>query len=131
MATNGKVLRILIVEDEALIAMHLEDALIALGHHVAGMAARLDDALALARDAVLDFAVLDIRIIGGPSFPVADVLRGRGIPFFFASGFGREGLPAEYQDALILRKPYDVAELERMIAKLPHSGPPHSGPPHS
>ncbi|MGH7100780.1 MAG: response regulator [Acetobacteraceae bacterium] len=131
MATNGKVLRILIVEDEALIAMHLEDVLIGLGHHVVGMAARLDDALALARDATLDLAVLDIRLAGGPSFPVADVLRARGIPFFFVSGYGREGLPAEYKAASILSKPYDVATLERMIAKLPHSGPPHSGPPHS
>lgn len=119
MATNGRAKRVLIVEDEALIAIGLEDSLVALGYEVAGMATRLDDALALARDVTLDFAVLDIRIVDGRSFPVAHVLRERGVPFVFATGFGPEGLPDEYKDALILRKPYDVAELGRIIGKLP------------
>jgi DNA-binding response OmpR family regulator len=119
MATDGKARRVLIVEDDALLAMHLEDVLIGLGHEVVGMAARVDDALSLARDSEFDFAVLDVNIADSRSFPVADVLRQRGIPFVFASGYGTEGFPEGYGDGPILRKPYGAKELERIIAQFP------------
>lgn len=119
MVANGVTKRILVVEDEALIAMNLEDALTDLGHEVVGIAGRMDDALALAREVELDFAVLDITIADGRSFAIADVLQERGIPFVFASGYGSEGLADGYKDASVLRKPYDAKELECIIAKLP------------
>src|ERR1700709_523125 len=80
--------RILIIEDEVLVAMYLEELLTEMGHQVAGPAARINDALELAREAAFDFAVLDVNLAGVPSFPVADVLRQRGIPFVFVTGYG-------------------------------------------
>ncbi|HLL59345.1 MAG TPA: response regulator, partial [Allosphingosinicella sp.] len=66
-------LRILIVEDEMLVAMNIEDMLLDLGHEVAGLAGRLEPALALAQEANFDAAMLDVNLAGQPSFPVAEV----------------------------------------------------------
>ena len=80
--------RVLVIEDEMMIAMLLEDMLADLGHQVVGVAGRLDVALELARDADADLAILDVDLGGESSFPVAEVLTSRGLPFLFATGFG-------------------------------------------
>jgi DNA-binding response OmpR family regulator len=108
--------RILIVEDEVLVAMLLEDLLSDMGHFVVACAPRLDEAMKQARDADLDFAILDINLGGVTSFPVAELLRHRSIPFVFASGYGSAGLTSQFEDALTLQKPYEPRELERAIA---------------
>ena len=108
--------RILIVEDEFLLAFHLEDLLAALGHHVIGTASRIAEAVAFAQDRDFDFAILDINLAGGQSFPVADILRQRNIPFVFASGYGSAGLLGEYRQVSILRKPYELEDIKRAIA---------------
>lgn len=108
--------RVLIVEDEVLLAMHLEDLLTALGHEVVGHAARIDMAMKLARESDIDFAILDINVAGSTSFPVAEILGQRGIPFAFATGYGAEGLRDGYRDCPVLRKPYSQEDLERTIA---------------
>jgi len=110
--------RVLIVEDDVLIALHLEDLLIALGHEVVGQATRIDMAMELARESEIDFAVLDINVAGTKSFPVADILSQRGIPFAFATGYGAEGLMDGYRDFPTLRKPYAQEDLERTIAQV-------------
>ena len=115
MATVGNSRRVLIVEDEPLVAMHLEDLLIALGHAVVGLATRIDKALILARDGDIDFAILDVNVAGIQSFSVAGILRERGIPFIFATGYGVEGLIDGYRDELALRKPYQEVDLESII----------------
>ena len=115
MATPGNSRRILVVEDEPLVAMHLEDLLIALGHAVVGLATRIDKALILARDGDIDFAILDVNVAGTQSFSVASILRQRGIPFIFATGYGVEGLIDGYRDELALRKPYQEEDLESVI----------------
>jgi DNA-binding response OmpR family regulator len=107
--------RVLIVEDEALLAMHLGDLLTTLGHEVVGKATRIDAAMELARKSDIDFAVLDINLGGIKSFPVADILCQRGIRFVFASGYGSEGLMNGYRDVPALRKPYDEDDLRRTI----------------
>jgi DNA-binding response OmpR family regulator len=104
-------LRILIVEDEMLVAMNIEDMLLDLGHEVAGLASRLGPALELARESRFDAAMLDVNLAGEPSFPVAEVLIGRGIPFLFATGYGRQGLEERYRDCPFLQKPFRMAEL--------------------
>ena len=109
--------RVLIVEDDVLIALHLEDLLTALGHEVVGQATRIDTAMELARESDIDFAVLDINVAGTKSFPVADILRQRGIPFAFATGYGAEGLMDGYRDFPMLGKPYAQEDLERTIAQ--------------
>ncbi|WP_426123041.1 response regulator [Pararhizobium sp. PWRC1-1] len=109
--------RILVVEDEVLLAMHLEDLLIEMGHEVVGPAIRIVEALKFARQADLDFAVLDVNVAGSQSFPVADVLLARAIPFVFATGYGAEGFLDRYRDHPTLRKPYEPRELQRAIER--------------
>ena len=72
----------------------------------------------LARESDIDFAVLDINVAGTKSFPVADILRQRGISFAFATGYGVEGLVDGYRDLPALRKPYAQEDLERTIAQV-------------
>jgi len=104
-------LRILIVEDEMLVAMNIEDMLLDLGHEVAGLASRLAGAVSLAREAAVDVAMLDVNLAGEASFPVADVLAERGIPFLFATGYGVQGIEERYRDRPILQKPFRAGEL--------------------
>ena len=117
MAVDPKAHRILIVEDEALIAIQLESALVGLGHHVEAIATRVNKAVLLARTIDIDFAILDINVAGTQSFPVADILRGRGISFMFATGYGTAGLVDGYRDEITLRKPYGLEELVRSMAR--------------
>ena len=89
METRGSELagrRVLVIEDEALIAMLLEDQLAELGCEIAGVAARFDDALEKATALAFDVAILDVNLSGKESFPIAEALRARGMPFVFATG---------------------------------------------
>ncbi len=88
---------------------------------VLGLAAgalTLEQALPLAREGAFDFAVLDINLAGQLSFPVADVLRERGIPFLFASGYGSKGLIEEFRNAVRIQKPFLGQDLAQAIAKI-------------
>ena len=87
---------VLIVEDEMFLAMMLQDLLEDAGYLVL-KAARLPAALALAETAQIDVAMLDINLAGTEVFPAAEVLRRRGIPFLFTSGYGCNGLPPDYR----------------------------------
>jgi DNA-binding response OmpR family regulator len=110
-------LNVLVVEDEMLVAMMLEAILEEAGYR-AFMAARLAKGLEIATNELIHAAILDINLAGQTSFPIADVLKGRGIPFVFASGYGSSGVPEAYHYAPVLQKPYDVAEIEAAIASL-------------
>lgn len=107
--------RVLIVEDELLVVMYLEDLLTEMGHHVVGSASRMNDAIDMASEAAFDFAVLDLNLAGVTSFPIADILRRRGIPFVFATGYGSAGLVDGYRNEPTLSKPFDSKALERFI----------------
>ena len=122
MAINGKAEHVLIVEDEIVIAMYLEDLLDELGHHVSGIASRVDKALEIVRGEAIDFAVLDINVAGRKSFPVADVLRERDIPFIFATGYGSQGLDAGYEAEALVRKPFERNELAQVIDRVLNDG---------
>jgi CheY-like chemotaxis protein len=111
-------LRILVVEDEMLVAMNIEDMLLELGHEVAGLAGRLGPALALAGESRFDAAMLDVNLAGEPSFPVADLLAERGIPFLFATGYGRKGIEERFHDRPILQKPFRASELAAALEGL-------------
>jgi len=110
-----KPLRILVVEDEMTIALLIEDMLTDMGHEVVALAMRLKPALEQAEVADIDFAILDINLDGSPSFPVADVLMRRGVPFTFASGYGSTGLDPAYKQHRVVRKPFQAQDLERAI----------------
>lgn len=106
--------RILVVEDEILIAMMIEDALADLGCEIVGPASSLEAAILLARDEEIDAAFLDVTIRGGQVFPVAEILVQRGIPFVFSSGYGDWALPEAFQGHRRLTKPFTAGELEAM-----------------
>jgi CheY-like chemotaxis protein len=107
--------RVLFVEDEALVAMLVEDMLHDLGVEVVGPACKIEHALALAREAEIEAAVLDINIGGQSTYPVADVLRDRGIPIIFATGYGSSALPERFQGTPTLHKPFVQSHFEEVI----------------
>jgi CheY-like chemotaxis protein len=112
-------LRILIVEDEMTIALLIEDMVRDLGHEVAGLAMRLPQAMQKAATAEIDFAILDINLDGRMSFPVAEVLRERGVPFIFASGYGSAGLEPPWRGNVpVMRKPFQLKELAGAIERI-------------
>lgn len=112
---------VLLVEDEVMVSMMLEDKLEQAGYRVL-TAARLSDALELARRESIDVAVVDVNLAGEHSIPVADVLRERGIAFTFASGYGAEGVPEAYRGEKMLQKPYDTKALLEMLDSLKPAG---------
>jgi CheY-like chemotaxis protein len=108
-------LRVLVVEDEMMIALLIEDMLADLGHEVVDIGMRLPQALELAGSCEIDFAILDVNLNGLKSFPVADVLAERGVPFVFATGYGSAGLEAPHLDRTVIRKPFVSDDLARAI----------------
>ncbi|GLQ52337.1 response regulator [Dyella flava] len=100
-----------------LVAMLLKDTLEDAGCR-AVMAARLAKGLEIATFQTIDAAILDINLAGQPSFPLADVLQERGVPFVFASGYGESGVPDAYRHVPVLQKPYDMAEIQAFITTL-------------
>ena len=109
--------RVLLVEDESLVAMLIEDMVLELGWDVVAVAARVDQALEIARTAPIDFAILDINLQGTKSFPVAEALRARGVPFVFATGYGQAGLENDYRSTPTLQKPFHRRDLEQAISR--------------
>lgn len=107
--------RILVVEDEALIAVMVEDMLTELGSVVVGPAATITQALALAQSEAIDGAVLDVNVRGERIDPVADVLAARGVPMLFATGYGEVRL-ANGAATTVIDKPYTQEKLARGLA---------------
>lgn len=110
--------RILVVEDDMLIAVLIEEALQELGCTVVGPVGRLDAALRLAGSERLDAAILDVNIRGGHVYPVAEQLRSRGVPFALASGYGDWALPGAFRDQQRLTKPFTCNDLETQVRLL-------------
>jgi DNA-binding response OmpR family regulator len=104
-------IRVMLVEDEDLIAMMVEEFLNDLGCRLIGTAARLDDALAMAGMLEVDVAVLDVNLAGKLSYPVAELLQARGISFIFATGYGVAGLPDKLRGTVVLSKPFTTDQL--------------------
>ena len=95
--------------------MNLEDMLGELGHNVVSIATRITQASALASSSEIDLAILDLNLSGVLSFPVADMLRQRRIPFMFATGYGSQGMTENYRDEVVMVKPYGLHELQSAI----------------
>jgi CheY-like chemotaxis protein len=110
-------LRVMVVEDEALVAMLVEDILIDLGCVVVGVAGTLAHGLTMAndRDLAIDGAMLDVNLGGDKVFAIADVLLGRGIPFVFATGYGMQGLLPRYAGYPVIAKPFRLEPLKAVI----------------
>jgi CheY-like chemotaxis protein len=111
------VARILIVEDEMTIAFMIEDMLLDLGHEVVTIAMRLPDAVKAATHLEFDLALLDVNLDGHQSFPVAEILIERGIPFAFATGYGAAGIAPPFKNRPVLAKPFAFKDLQRVLAE--------------
>lgn len=110
--------RVLIVEDEPIIAMTAEDIVEDMGCTVAGSAASLAEALALAARGAFDIAMLDINLNGEMSLPVAALLRDAGVPFVFTTGYGSAASIGDFPGTEILKKPYGARDLAAALARL-------------
>jgi CheY-like chemotaxis protein len=116
--TADSSLQILIVEDESLVAMMIEDMLEDLGHKVIATSGRMPDASKLVSDAVADLAILDVNLNGEETYPLADSLAARAIPFIFATGYGSSGIKAEWSGVPVLQKPFQSRELVEAINRV-------------
>jgi DNA-binding response OmpR family regulator len=109
---------ILVVEDEAMIGMMLEDFLDALGYRLHGIAGTLEEGCDLARSEAFDAAVLDCNLRGEKSWPIAEILAERDIPFVFATGGSADDVPSAFADRMTLAKPFTMGSVERVLEKL-------------
>jgi CheY-like chemotaxis protein len=110
--------RILVVEDEFLLAAHIESVLEEEGVEVIGPVGSLGEAVKLASDVDLDAALLDVNIDGGRVDDVADILARRRIPFMFITAYGRDHLPKNFADATLVAKPFDDRHLLQQVRRI-------------
>jgi DNA-binding response OmpR family regulator len=104
-------MRILVVEDEFLVASLIEDMLKAAGCTISGPVARLAEALDAVAHETFDAAILDVNLGGDRIDPVADALSKRKVPFMFVTGYGTTALPGEYRGRPHLCKPFKMDDL--------------------
>ena len=106
---------VLLVEDEALVAIMMRDVLAEIGYDTVGPYGTVSEALAAAKNNSFFAAILDVNLNGESVYQVADLLGTRGIPYFFVTGYGRENIEERYQDVAILRKPIVNEELRTAL----------------
>lgn len=104
-AVPGAPYRVLVVEDETVVSFLVEDMLLDIGCREVVHAADIGNALRLT-DSGIDFAVLDVNLGRENVYPVAERLTARGIPFLFATGYGRSGLEPAWRDRPVIQKPF-------------------------
>jgi CheY-like chemotaxis protein len=112
-------LRVLVVEDEYLIALDLASALLELGAEVIGPVPSVEQALSVIREHAdeLDAAVLDINLGSETAYPIAEVLREQRVPFVFATGYDGWSVPDAYGDVPRCYKPVDAADVIRFLKR--------------
>lgn len=110
--------RVLIVEDEELISLLLGEMIETMGGRVACEAASLAEAERLASDCDCDLAILDVNLNGDLSYPAAQRLRERGVPFFFVTGYAPGAIPPDLAGVPVVEKPYTMSALVRATDRL-------------
>ena len=112
--------RVLLVEDEALVAMMIQDTLAEFGFQVIGPLSTASEALAAARENHFDAAVLDISLGDGLVYTVAEILGVRGVPFVFVTGYDVDSVDPRFSDIPILQKPIERDMLQKVfISSIP------------
>jgi DNA-binding response OmpR family regulator len=119
--------RVLLVEDELLVAMLVETALEDENCTIVGPYGDLGEALEAARSEALDVAVLDINLAGQMVFPVAELLAERGVPFLLLSGYGDVALPGDRRHWPICAKPFNLHDLVSTLSRLVAAPRPQGG----
>lgn len=121
--------RVLVVEDELMVATMLEETLADEGCTVVGLVGRLAGAIRLARTAAIDAALLDVNLHGKAVWPVAQILRQRGIPYAFLTGYDCAAIPAGQQPCVVVTKPFRPSfMLDTMRRLLAGAGAPKGVP---
>jgi CheY-like chemotaxis protein len=115
MGRKGRVLRILLVEDEALLLLMIADMVEELGHHVVAKAGSIEQAATVVQSANFDLAILDVNVADRPITPIAAIIADRGLPFVFATGYGASALPEMFRDRPHLKKPFLLSQLRIAI----------------
>jgi CheY-like chemotaxis protein len=110
--------RVLLVEDEMIVTWLLTEMLADLGFAVVGPAVSVNQALAMIDVEAIDAAVLDVNLNGQMSYPIADALTARGVPFVFSTGYDKDRLLEGYRTFPVLQKPFHQSELRDTLAKL-------------
>jgi PAS domain S-box-containing protein len=110
--------RVLLVEDEALVAMMIQETLTEFGFHVLGPVSTASEALAAARERSIDAAVLDINLGDGLVYTVAEILAERGVPFVFVTGYDADSVDSRFSGIPILQKPIERESLQRIFAQV-------------
>jgi two-component sensor histidine kinase/DNA-binding response OmpR family regulator len=114
--------RVLLVEDEALVAMMVQECLTEYGHSVVGPISRASDALAAAKQGEFDAAILDINLGDGMAYPVAEILSARGVPFVFITGYEAEAIDNRFSNVPVLQKPIERQMLQNLFVPNPNVG---------
>lgn len=120
--------RVLVVEDEMLVAMLLEEALEELGCKVIGPVSRVEAAQTTIDAERFDCALLDINLRGKPVYPVAELLAKRSVPFGFVTGYGDRGVAAPFEGRPVLQKPFHPNDLAKVVAQLAEAKATAKGP---
>ena len=110
-------MKILVVEDEPLVAMLLEEILADLGYSVVGPAATLEEGLTIATSEAFDGAILDVNLNGARSFPIADILTSRSVPHFFATGFGSAEAVVR-RGVEVVKKPFREDTIAKVLKRV-------------
>lgn len=113
--------RVLLIEDEALVAMLLERMLVRLGCEVSATVGQVDEAIEAAKAGDFDLALVDVNLRGVMAWPVADVLEARGIPFAFVTGYGAIVSAPAHFNVPVLQKPFRSQDLEALLRRLPRT----------
>lgn len=108
--------RILVIEDEAMISMLIEEMVLDSGAEIVGPLATFSEAMDAAREAEFTVAVLDLNLNGTLSYPIADVIRERGIPIIFATGYDADGLLERFRGCQTLQKPFSQNDFMKAVA---------------
>jgi len=120
--------RVLLVEDEALVAMMIQECLTEYGHSVVGPIGRAAEALAAAKQGEFDAAILDINLSDGMAYPVAEILSQRGVPFAFVTGYEADTVDERFSNVPVLQKPIERQMLQRLfVSNAASAAAPYAG----
>ena len=108
---------VLIIEDEMLILMMIEDMLADLGCESIAVASKIGQAITLIDGQVFDAAMVDLNLNGTESYPIADALAARGVPYFFSTGNSLTNVKEGYRNQDVLKKPFTFEQLSNMLSR--------------
>jgi DNA-binding response OmpR family regulator len=111
-------MHVLVLEDEPIIGFALEDMLLSIGCAQVRLATKIGEAEKIVREEKLDAAILDVNIHGTESYPVADELAERRVPYIFATGYGDRAHPDRHRNIPTVTKPYSAEDIRAALASL-------------